>query len=792
MTTPAWTHRRFDRRHLLGSALGAAAVGGLASLGIPALTQKSWAAGAPEDVPGGTFTDIGPAVPALTLMRGVVAPNAAGQPVLFSVPAGVDAHLNGINLITRELEVDVPMVGASGSWSQAVTTDGKVYVGPYTNGRLYQYDPSSTDLVDLGQAVAGEQYLYGLVAGKDGKVYAGTYPNAHVVEYDPVTEKFRDFGSLSTVQKYVRGLGYDSDREQLYAGLFTPQPNLVRIDLASGEHEDVTPDGIPAGTGIAEVKYVNGTIFFSVDTKMCALDPETGTLKQFTNGDTGEKVTWTLVVSRYLSEPRDGVLYYTDGSARLCTLDLATLTFRVVTGPGGVPLTPSTGSAMSLDWITKPDGREVLTGVSGNYSGNVYEYDPAASSVEVWTAPFHWVPQTLIQLLTGPAGSPFAGKVFNNAYLNGSASVYDIATDTFTPAPRPGQVENWTWHEDKIWMGVYPTGSIKVWDPAQAGSATNPRTLFSLKEEHAQIRPQAMVSTADRLYIGTAPDYGQTGGALTIMKYDDESYQVFRNIVADQTICAVVIDEAPEVAVGYGGSSITAGTGGDPVATEAKLFRFDPVTGEKTGEWAPVANAYSVNELSIGPDGRLWGLANGTLFIFDQETEEFVDTLLLLTGNSASNAGEMVWHPNGHLYVTNQDRLWDIDPLAFSATQVISSRVSRARLGSDDKVYLMYRPEGQSEATDLAVYAPDNASARPEDLRRTVVIGDVDSGVRNRFASDGTTLADQVPDERGWADHGAFVSAFTAVTRGWVRTGLVTASEREALIDAAGRSDVGN
>lgn len=790
MSNDARAHRPVPRRRLFGLTLAAAAVGGLGATGFPSLAAKSWAAGTPETVPGGTFTDLGPAVPALTLMRGVVGSNAAGQPVLYSVPAGVDAHLNGINLITRELEVDLPMVGAAGSWSQAVASDGRVYIGPYTNGHLYRYAPDTQTLTDLGQAAAGEQYLYGVTPGKDGKVYAGTYPRAKVIEYDLATNRFRDFGSLSSLQKYVRGLAYDPDREVLYAGLFTPQPNLVRIDLATGSHTDITPAGIPTGTGISEVAYLSGTVFFSVDNKMCAMDPATGSLRQFTNGDTGESSSWIPVGSRYLSAARGGLHHFTDLTAHLCTIDPVTLTVRTVKGPDGATI-PTTVSAMSLDWITNRDGKEVLTGISGNYSGIVYEYDPEAKTIVTWTAPFHWVPQGLIQVLAGPAGSPFAGKVYSCAYLNGSASVYDIATDTYAAAPRPGQVENWTWHDNRIWMGVYPTGSIKVWDPAAAGSATNPRTLFALKETHAQIRPQAMVSTADRLYIGTAPDYGLTGGALTIMRYDDESYQVFRNIVADQTICAIAIDEAPAVHVGYGGSSITAGTGGDPVATEAKLFRFDPISGAKTGEWSPLAKAYSVNELSFGHDGRLWGLADGTLFVFDQATETFTAKLTLFSGTSASNQGEMVWHPNGHLYVTNQDRLWVVDPLAFTATLVMGAGVSRARLGSDDKIYLMYRPEGQVEATNLGVHAPANAAARPKDLRATVVVGDVDSGVPNRFVNDGTTLADQVPDERSWASHGAFVSAFTALTRGWVRSGLVTAAERDKLLDAASASNVG-
>jgi len=736
-------------------------------------------------VPGGTFTDLGPAVTAMTLMRGVVGHNAQGQPLLFSVPAGENARLNGVNLVTRELEVDVALPGASGSWAMARATDGSIYVGAYSNGHLYRFQPASGVVSDLGQAAAGVTYLYGVTPGKDGKVYAGTYPYAKVVEYDPATNQFTDFGSLTTVQKYVRSLAHDGDHGLLFAGLFTPVANLIRIDLATGTRTDVTPT-VTSGTGFTEISYLGGTVLAAVGRAVYAVDPVTGAQKSFTNGDTGAQVPTFSALSRHLSQPRNGKSYYTDGNHNLGVLDLATLTFSVLRDANGAPLTV-TGGAMSLDWIVDGSGRDLLVGVAGNYTGDAYQFNPVAATVEVWRAPFAWVPSPMIQILPGRAGTPYAGKVYTCANLNGSSTAYDIATATFTPGPRYGQVEAWTWHDGKVWMGVYPTGTVKVWDPAQPESATNPRTVADLLTNHQQLRLVSVVATGERLYIGSNPNYGQLGGALTILDLTDESFQVHRNIVADQTIASVLVDGT----TGWGGSSISGGTGTTPVATQAVLFRFDPVTGAKQAEYVPVPGAGAINELSLGPDGRLWGLADSTLFVFDQATATAVATLALFSGSAGYGQGEMVWHPNGHLYVTCQGRLLDVDPLAMTSTVIKETGTDKAYLGADDRIYLLYRPDGQANLTDLAVHAPATAAARPIDLRPTVWVGDQDSGVRNRFALAGQTLADQVPDNRTWGSHRAFVNALTAATRSWLRTGLVTAPERDSLLDAAARSTVG-
>ncbi|MEQ4209400.1 endo-1,4-beta-xylanase [Actinopolymorpha sp. B9G3] len=78
-----------------------------------------------------------------------------------------------------------------------------------------------------------------------------------------------------------------------------------------------------------------------------------------------------------------------------------------------------------------------------------------------------------------------------------------------------------------------------------------------------------------------------------------------------------------------------------------------------------------------------------------------------------------------------------------------------------------------------------------DDLRETVVVGKVDSRVRNRMNAEGCTINDLIRDDRDWESHDAFLQHVQDVTSALVASKLISLGERELIMDAAGRSDVG-
>ncbi|MFC7547687.1 hypothetical protein [Plantactinospora sp. GCM10030261] len=763
-----------NRRRIaaVAAALAAALLG---LVPTPADAQPGRASADPVD--GGVFTDLGTPLTALTIMEGAFGRDSDGSPVIYAVPAGENAALNVIDLTTRTRERTVPLPGASGAWAITVVPDGTVYVGSYDNGHLYRYRPGDEAVTDLGQPVPGETYVYGLSAGPDGSVYGGTYPHAHAFRYHPATG-VTDYGSLDAVQQYARAAVHDPDHNALFVGLATPKARLFRIDVASGERREITPPGF-TGAGFSDLDYADGRVFGNVDGQLVVFDAATGEQLAFTDAATGTRVQRYPLAARGVSAAADGAIYFTTTGAVLARYDLASNTVSTVTRAGG-PVVLTRGVAIGYGWVTE-NQRPVLYGLAGNYSGGTFRFDPLDNSLSQWSSPFQYVPVNLMHAI----GNPADGTVVVNAFLNGTTGVYDPATGRTATAPRLGQVEGWNWADGKLYAGSYPAGTLTVWDPRTPTSSTNPRQLFSLEASHHQNRPVAVVPDGDTVYLGTTPGYGLYGGALTEYDITSDTFEVHRDIVPDQPIAALL----PLGDVVFGGSSVEGGQGTPgPRATEARLFVYDPATGAKTAEYTPVPGAHSINELSRGPDGRIWGLADGTVFVFDPETRTVVRRVPVFQGHTGAQDGSLQWR-DGYLYGAAGGRLFLVDSLDGTAHVLRAGGVNRLTRTPDGTMYLLLRPEGWSNYTNLASYRPAEDPCPSSDLRATVSVADMDSGVRNRFVSHGCTVGDALPDvDAGWPDHGAFVVAVTRVVKDLRAAGAISAAEGAALIAAAARS----
>jgi hypothetical protein len=86
----------------------------------------------------------------------------------------------------------------------------------------------------------------------------------------------------------------------------------------------------------------------------------------------------------------------------------------------------------------------------------------------------------------------------------------------------------------------------------------------------------------------------------------------------------------------------------------------------------------------------------------------------------------------------------------------------------------------------------DGSDAVPRsDLRNTVIIGDIDTGLPNRILADGSTLNDIINAEAARAEnHGQFVSAVAGLTKLWTSGGILPKEARSLVQSAAAQSDI--
>lgn len=744
----------------------------LAMLGTSVVPVAAQAA-APPDV----ITNLGAPLTSLTVMEGAFGREPDGRDVVYAVPAGENAQLNVVDVHSRQLLRAIPLPGAAGAWAITVASDGSVYVGSYSNAHLYRYRPETGTVTDLGQPIRGESSMYGLTPGRDGSVYAGTYPNAHAFKYDPTTNQFTDYGSMDPVQQYVRAAVYDPDHNALFAGLATPVAKLIRIDLDTGAKEDITPPGLTA-KDFQDLDYANGRVFGNASGRLVVFDAATGKQVIFTDTTTGSPITEYPIGARGVSAAGPGGVYFTNNLA-LTRYDPATDTVGPVAS--GVRITR--GAAIGYGWITD-NGQPMLYGLGGNYSGGTWRYNPQTGVLEQWSSPFQYVPTPLMHTIADPV----TGKILINAFLNGSTASYDPVTARTTLTARQGQVEGWSWDStNKLYVGVYPYGQLSAWDPNQPASPTNPRVLFSLVDSHLQNRPVSVVPAGDSVYLGTTPGYGEYGGALTVYTISTGNLAVHRNIVVDQTIASV----QPVGSAVWAGSSIESGQGTEPRTTEAHLVKVEPTTGTVTTDVVPVPGAASITELSIGPDGNLWGLADGTVFVANPSTGEVLRRIPVFTAGTGAADGAMSWR-DGYLYAVAGGRLFMVDSLTGTKTVLRDHGLYRLTQAPTGVYYMLLRPDGYTNQTNLASYTPPVDPCPRSDLRATVWTGNIDSKVANRHLRYGCTLIDDLPDaEADWPSHKAYVTAVGAKASQLVRAGLITYAEGFDILHAANRSDVG-
>ncbi len=726
----------------------------------------------PDDV----IQDLGAPLTTLTVMDSVFG-REDGRDVVYAVPAGENARLNIVDVHTRELIRTVALPGAAGTWAITIATDLNVYIGSYSNAHLYRYSPATKAVTDLGQPIPGEGVVYGLTAGLNGVVYGGTYPNAHAFKYDPATG-VTDYGQLDPVQQYVRAAVFDPDHNALFAGLATPAPKLIRIDLATGAKEDITPEGL-SGKGFDDLDYAAGRVFGNMTGKLVVFDAATNKQIHYTDTATGNVVTEYPIGARGVSPAGPGGIYFTS-ALTLTRYDPTNDTVGPV--PSGVKITR--GAAIGYGWVDD-GGTPMLYGLGGNYSGGTWRYNPATGTLEQWSSPFQYVPVNLMHTIA----DPMDGKVYLNAFLNGSTGAFDPVTGKLTLTARQGQVEGWNWGPNgKLFVGIYPYGRLSIWDPHAPESPTNPQVLFDLELSHLQNRPVSVVPTANKVYLGTTPGYGEYGGALTVYDLASKALAVHRNIVVDQTIASVL----PLGAKVWAGSSIESGQGTEPRATEAHLVSVDPNNGTVLTDVVPVPGADSVNELSIGPDGNLWGLADGTVFVANPATGEVLRRIPVFNAGTGAADGALSWR-DGYLYGVSAGRLFVVDSLGTQGTVLRDHGLNRLTQTPNGVYYTLLRPDGYTNSTNVASYTPPPDPCLRSDLRATVWTGNIDSHVVNRHVRFGCTLIDELPDaEKKWPSHGAYVSAVNTKVRQLESAGLITRTESFAISFAAASSNVGS
>jgi hypothetical protein len=558
--------------------------------------------------------NLGPQATSLTIMTAAYGKNAQGREVMFTVVQGDPAKFVVMDVLTDEPLQSIPLVSNDGTkagaaWAIVVASDGKVYAGTTPNGSLYQYDPMTQQMLPLGKPIPTDTVIWTLVAGKNGKIYGGTGYSESLFEYDPATNVSRKLVSFKTQTKdyHVRSLAYDSDNEILYAG-GSDIAKLYKYDLKTGVKSNISPAAFSGKTSVYDLTYTGGKLFVRIDpgTLMYVFDPAAN--QWVTSAVPFSSRGWSTV------SPDNRVFYTAYDSEKqkwlLQEYDVNTNIYRST----GAEVK---GPAISYHYLQLNEPNfpgTTLVGMAGN-SGIAFKYNLQTGYTETRELA---IPPEYVEIFN--IGKALDGRIMTGAFISGGGmGFYTPTTDTSSKFPNVGQVESFGTLNGKTYLGVYPKASILVYDPKQPwnrndpSKPNNPLKLGNLGDE--QERPVTMVGVDElnKLYIGSSPIAGKTGGALSIYDPATNTFTVKRNIVPNHTINTML----------YRNGKLYMGTGAQDGGT-GKLVIYDIATDQIEITMEPAPGKKALTSFIDGPDGKIWGMAMGTLFIFDPDTHQII------------------------------------------------------------------------------------------------------------------------------------------------------------------------
>lgn len=593
------------------------------------------------------FTDHGPQLTASMIQGSTFATTANGTELIYTVVRGEPAHLLAFDIKTKALVLDTPLGDADGVWDMAQASDGVLYI-PGASGSLFKHTPGTQLVEDLGVALAGETYLWNLTAGKDGEVFGATYPGCRVFRYHP-KDGFSDVGNGPLVpgENYVRSLAFHQKTGLLYAGVGS-HAHLLEIDPKTGTKKEILPKKYQEKEFVYSLEIVPGK---NGNDRLFALITS-GNITLIYNLKTKkfEQEVQGIDMKAIIADPKSKDVFYTAQSSLMRLKPSKNIA-------KAKQIAVKVGSANAFFW-----GKDKHLYLLSS-AGQLVQHHLQTKKTTTTQLQIPGQPIPINAIMAGPNG-----KIWTGGYLAGGHATFDPFTNTNTKYLGLDQTEGMAVQGDSIYFGIYPKGRFYVYNTRKKWDINqdNPQKIAEIKE---QSRSFAVLSVPSKkmMFFGMIPEYGKLGGAFVsydITKAETETYQP----INDQAIASLVYNQETVIA----GTTISGGLGVKPSQKQAFLFGWDLVNRKKTFELAPVPGAAAITCLITGPDGNVWGIADGVLFIFDVLQQKVLSTHQLYNyppfKSHIWRSAFLVVHPNGQVYGTDNNQLFKIDPVSKACT----------------------------------------------------------------------------------------------------------------------------
>ncbi len=616
-------------------------------VGMPFLALMAQGAFAATEDLGGGFLHHGVATP-VSNHRGTVATvDGDGRNVvlvwLFDNRGGYALLM--IDAETGESE-EHPMPfppGGDCPYASILSSGNKFYT--HFNSHFVEFDPAKRKFTFFHKTA--RQMTMGMTEDDNGLIWSVTYPQSGVVSFNPATREFQDYGHVykqnwAQYQRYVAA----DDKGWIYFGIGSTASQIIAFDPRTGNAKPMIPDALRAKGAGYVVRDIDGKVY------------------GYSAG--GEK---------------DGWYEFYEGEG------------KKIGQHERIQKKPIITSSQGLFHRDFPDGKKLE---SCNLVDRVLVVsDPKTGESKTLTFDYESLGAHVMGLAAAPNGTICGGTAFPMRFFS-----YDPTTDDWTNRESYGQWNTVARQGDRFFVGGYGGGFLLEWDPARdwvrtakGNAASNP--LFLTQCSPTINRPHDLLAhpNGKMLVLAGTPGYGYTGGGLLFWDRETRVQTLIEHteIIPEHSTASMVA--LPDGKL-LGGTTTSAGTGGEKTATEAELYIMDTVT--KKVEWheAVFPGVQRYTDMCSGPDGLVYGVADRKrFFVFDIIKRKIVHEAAIqaefgLT-NSQQGSRVFVLGPDKTVYMLFVRGIAQVDAATFSITMLAESPVPIGAGGDilDGRIY---------------------------------------------------------------------------------------------------------
>jgi len=541
--------------------------------------------------------------------------------ILLTVAYGSPNSILNVICISNPLSprvLETHNVQTGTTWEYAIDSLGRVYFAGFGNPettRIYRYSPNNPE----GQRLQfftmnGRGAVTGMAVDSSNNVFFTNTRTNRILRFNANNNTFTDFGVIFPTSGRIRSIAYHNGF--LYGGEEGTLARFFRMNVNTR-----AVNFIPAPAGVTNISHfysmrVVGNFLFTLirpSWSMGIFDLTTQTWVA-NPASSGRLPTGNI----------NGFVYFTRADRGFQRFNLST---RQIESLGATPAAfPNHGiQGMGLANITHSNPN--LNGqifVSIQSGSRHIDFINFATRTRTRVNDIIVGAQPSVQLLK------FAGDYFfASSYMGGSQgfSRTNVRTNART-VRQMGQLEGMTFYNDRLYLGAYPAAVIHELNPA------NNQSIQLYTTGHRQDRPFTMHAQNGMLLVGTVGNSGNRNGALTIQELGAGG-QRWTHHVIDRSVTGIAYRDGRA----YVAASIHGGQGTTPNQTRALLFIYDIAQRRVITEATPLAVPH-IGELAFAPNGRLWGIAGGTIIEINPTNLSIISQTQINTGGNDGN-----WRP---------------------------------------------------------------------------------------------------------------------------------------------------